>query len=196
MRAITTMLVLAAAVAVMLALQTTRPDNTLPPGHPQVNPLPPGHPPLGQAPQQPAGGRIPDAAPDDVATPESIVAAYYDTISGPAGMARDWDRFGSLFLPQARLMTIAPGIGGGGVMVLQPHEFAGMNARYFEAIGYVERSTEQRVDAFGDIAHVWSRYEGQRGNDAGSTTTGVTSFQLARASGRWWIAGVLWDRER
>ena len=39
-----------------------------------------------------AGRAAPAARPGDVDTPEHIVAAVYDVISGPAG-PRDWDRF-------------------------------------------------------------------------------------------------------
>ena len=38
----------------------------------------------------------PAAKPADVASPDAILAATYDVISGPAG-PRDWDRFNSLF---------------------------------------------------------------------------------------------------
>ncbi|MGH7712411.1 MAG: hypothetical protein ACREOG_14065, partial [Gemmatimonadaceae bacterium] len=34
----------------------------------------------------------PSARPEDVASPEAIVKAVYDVISGPAGQKRDWDR--------------------------------------------------------------------------------------------------------
>src|SRR5437762_6292309 len=40
----------------------------------------------------------------DVASMDSIVAALYDVISGPAGKKRDWDRMRSLFIPGARLI--------------------------------------------------------------------------------------------
>ena len=48
-------------------------------------------------PQTPVG--IPTAIPGDVATMDSIVAAVYDVISGPAAQKRSWDRFRSLFIP-------------------------------------------------------------------------------------------------
>ena len=45
----------------------------------------------------------PPAKPADVASPDAILAATYDVISGPATQKRDWDRFRSLFIPGARL---------------------------------------------------------------------------------------------
>ena len=53
---------------------------------------------------QPATG--PRAA--DTASPEAIIAALYEVISGPAGQARDWDRFRGLFAVGARLLPAAP----------------------------------------------------------------------------------------
>ena len=49
----------------------------------------------------------PMADPADVESVEAIVTAVYESISGDAGVPRDWDRFRSLFLPGARLMPVA-----------------------------------------------------------------------------------------
>src|SRR5438552_15817010 len=46
----------------------------------------------------------PRANPTDVASADAIIAALYDVISGPAGQARDWNRFRSLFARGARLI--------------------------------------------------------------------------------------------
>src|SRR5262249_21342856 len=42
-----------------------------------------------------------EAAPKDVASQDAIVAALYESISGPACQHRDWERFKSLFAPGA-----------------------------------------------------------------------------------------------
>ena len=44
------------------------------------------------------------ANPADVASPEAIIAALYDVISGPTSQPRNWERFRSLFAPGARLV--------------------------------------------------------------------------------------------
>ncbi len=53
----------------------------------------------------------PVAKPEDVNSPEAILAAVYDVISGAKGQPRDWDRMRSLFIPDARLIpaTTTPG---------------------------------------------------------------------------------------
>jgi len=46
----------------------------------------------------------PVAKPEDVKSPEAILNAVYDVISGGKGQARDWNRMRSLFIPGARLI--------------------------------------------------------------------------------------------
>src|SRR3970040_2198036 len=58
----------------------------------------PAAPPPAQTPAPPA------AKAEDVSSPDAILAALYDVISGPVGQKRDWDRFRSLFAPGARLI--------------------------------------------------------------------------------------------
>ena len=54
----------------------------------------------------PVASTAPAAAEGDVASVDAIVKALYDTISGPAGKARDWNRLRSLFVPEARMMPV------------------------------------------------------------------------------------------
>src|SRR5215475_7412855 len=44
----------------------------------------------------------------DVASIDSIINAAYDVISGPADKPRDWQRFRSLFISEARFIIAAP----------------------------------------------------------------------------------------
>lgn len=43
----------------------------------------------------------------DLDTPEGVIGALYDTISGPADQARDWDRLRRLFEPTARILAFS-----------------------------------------------------------------------------------------
>src|SRR5438094_7355705 len=54
---------------------------------------------------------VPPAAarPEDVATVDGIVRAYYDVITGPAGQPRQWSRDRSLYIPDLRF--VATGVG-------------------------------------------------------------------------------------
>src|SRR5437016_9378420 len=78
--------------------------------------------------------QTPVAKPSDVASPEAILAAVYDVISGPATQKRDWDRFNSLFYPDARLIRTAP------------QKEGGFSATTFTPQGYVDRATSYLED--------------------------------------------------
>ena len=55
--------------------------------------------------------KVPPAKTEDVNSMAAILLAIYDVISGPAG-GRDWSRFRSLFLPQARFTEVSTGPDG------------------------------------------------------------------------------------
>src|SRR5215475_8544815 len=79
-------------------------------------------------PAQPASAAAASAAnPKDVESIDAIMAALYNVISGPAG-ERNWDRFRSLFLPEARMGAVHKNPDGTFV------------ARTFTPQGYVERA--------------------------------------------------------
>ncbi|MCU0251102.1 MAG: hypothetical protein MUE61_12885 [Vicinamibacterales bacterium] len=127
---------------------------------------------------QPATG--PRAA--DTASPEAIVAALYDVISGPAGQARDWDRFRGLFAPGARLVPAAPRKDGAAPVALSPDDYAARANDAFLKAGFFEREVSRKADGFGTIEKPFAR--------------GINSIQLMQHGGRWWIVTVMWDQER
>lgn len=137
------------------------------------------------------------AAPADVATPEAIVAALYAVISGDAGVARDWDRFRSLFHPSGRLMptgldTQAVGV----VRVLSPEDYIALAGPSLERDGFHEREIARRMDRYGAIAHVFTTYESLRSlSDPAPFARGINSIQLFHDGTRWWIVSVYWQGE-
>jgi hypothetical protein len=140
----------------------------------------------------------PKAKAEDVASIESIVAAYYAAPSGKAKQPRDWDRFQSLFLPDGRLIPArATGDGGATAVVLTITDYIEQNRKYFDGSGFVDRESARRVETFGNIAHVWSTYETRRQEtDPEPYSRGIASIQLLKDSGRWWIVNVFWDFQR
>jgi len=132
----------------------------------------------------------------DTASPEAIIAALYDVISGPAGQARDWDRFRGLFAPGARLIPAAPRQDGSVPVALSPDDYI---KRANDALlkGFFEREVSKKVDGFGTILHVFSTYDSRRAaTDEKPFARGINSIQLMQHGGRWWIVTVLWDQER
>ncbi len=134
------------------------------------------------------------ATPTDVASPEAVVAALYDVISGDAGVARDWDRFRSLFHPTARLMPSgADGEGRGVVRAVTPDEYIARSEPFLLGEGFHEREIARRSERFGRIMHVWSTYESLHSlADPAPFARGINSIQLFHDGSRWWILSVYW----
>ncbi|MDY7107312.1 MAG: hypothetical protein SYC29_01630 [Planctomycetota bacterium] len=180
------MIICAATLVSPFGAASDEPARQLPPNHPTVPSMrnrEPGVPPV--------------ADPADVRSIDAILEAYYNAISGPPDEARDWDRFLSLFLPDARLATARPAGRRAATVSLSPAQFARFNQSYFEGSGYTETEIHRRSDSFGNIAHVLSTYEARRGApDSEPYSRGVYSIQLLGNGERWWIASILWDHER
>lgn len=144
---------------------------------------------------QPVNFSVPAAAHKDVASLDAIVAALYDTISGPAGQARDWNRLRSLFVPTARMMPVGlrPD-GSAGMRLLQVNDYVASSGPLLVEKGFHERELARRTERFGHIAHVFSTYEGKLDAD-GHVMRGINSLQLMHDGKRWWIVSLMWEAE-
>jgi hypothetical protein len=140
---------------------------------------------------------IPVANPADVNSIDSIIAAVYDVISGPAGKKRDWDRMRSLFVPGARLIPTGPRqTGGYGSRVLTVDEYIERSSGFFEKEGFFEREAARKTEQFGRIAHAFSTYESRHApDDAKPFQRGINSIQLMHDGKRWWIVTIFWQGE-
>lgn len=145
----------------------------------------------------PAVAAMPKANPADVASVDSIIAAVYDVISGPAGKKRDWDRMKSLFIPGARLIpTGARQAGGYGSRVLTVDEYAERAGGLFEKESFYEREAARKTEEFAQIVHVFSTYESRHApDDAKPFQRGINSIQLMNDGTRWWIVTIFWQAE-
>lgn len=136
---------------------------------------------------------------EDVASPEAIVHAAYEAIERAPGENFQWDRFRSLFLPEARLIPNTEQTGGA-FRVLSPQDFidwidgatvvGGANDK-----GFAEEEVHHKIERFGDIAHVFSTYQKRFWEDDQILGRGINTFQLVHNQDRWWIAGIVWDEE-
>jgi len=132
---------------------------------------------------------------NDVATPEGILQAMYELISGAAGQTRDWARWRTLYLPEARLM---PAVSGAQphLRVLSPEEYIRRVEPIFAREDFWERETRREVVTYGRVAHVLSHYESLRDPNGPPFETGTNSVQLFFDDTRWWIVSVLWNTNR
>jgi hypothetical protein len=135
---------------------------------------------------------------EDVASIDAILQALYDVISGPIGQARDWDRFRSLFLPEARLVATGKAPDGSArYRPMTPDGYIEGNAEGLVSVGFTEREVARRLEQFGNVAHAFSTYESKLTRQGQPTTQrGINSIQLFNDGRRWWILSVFWDSER
>lgn len=138
----------------------------------------------------------PRARPEDVASVDAIMAAVYDVISGPAGQARDWNRFRSLFAPGARLIPTGRRPDGTGVLRPWTVEEYITVAGPGLASGFFERELGRKQERYGNIVHLMSAYDSRRkADDAQPFARGVNSFQLWYDGARWWVVTIYWESE-
>jgi hypothetical protein len=153
--------------------------------------------------------QVPAANPADVASIDSIIAALYDVISGPAGKKRDWDRFRSLFFPGARLIPTGPRRPPGtkpdapltgkeeyASRALTPEDYITRSSSFLEERGFFEREVSRRTEQYGHIAHAFSTYESRnKAEDPKPFQRGINSIQLMNDGQRWWVVTVFWEGE-
>ncbi len=138
-----------------------------------------------------------EAQPGEFDSPDALIAALYDVISGPAGQARDWDRFRSLFIEDARLMAVLyPGQDSVSLVTMRPEDYVNNVGPRLEEDGFFEKELARRTEQFGHVLHAFSTYAGSRTEDGEPFLRGVNSIQLVHDGTRWWVASVLWDPER
>jgi len=147
-----------------------------------------------------------EANPSDVSSIDAIVTAAYDSISGPAGEKRNWDRERSLYYPGARLIPTARPVTSDEWQVTSENKIApqildieGFIARvepFFKENGFYEKEIARRTEQFGQIAHVWSTYESRHNaDDPEPFIRGINSIQLFHDGSRWWIVTIYWQQE-
>ncbi|MCB1023951.1 MAG: nuclear transport factor 2 family protein, partial [Acidobacteria bacterium] len=140
-----------------------------------------------------------DANPEDVRSIDAILKATYAAISGDVGKARDWDRFNSLFLPNARLIPTGKNMQTGVISArtMSPQDYIDGSGKFLMDSGFTEKEIARTVNIFGNIAQVFSTYEGvfmQNGKQA--KIRGINSFQLMHDGKRWWVVTIFWTAER
>ena len=137
---------------------------------------------------------VPPAAPEDVATIDAIIAALYDVISGPAGEARDWDRFRSLFAPEARLIptSAATDSTSGRARYMTAEQYVAGAGASIEERGFFEGEIGRVTERFENIAHAFSAYESRWTAEGDVFQRGINSIQLMWDGERWWVTNIMW----
>lgn len=125
---------------------------------------------------------------DETRAIQAAIDAVYAVISGPVGKPRDWARMRTLFTPEARLTPIGSKGAVGGTV----EDYIAKSGTLLTSSGFTERELARRVEIFGNLAHVWSSYEG---TGTKIKVRGINSFQLVKVNGRWLVQSILWQAE-
>jgi hypothetical protein len=147
--------------------------------------------------QTPTAAAAHPARPEDVSSIDAIIKALYDVISGPAGQARDWNRFQSLFAPNARLLPTGRGQDGvGRLRAMTPEEYGTMAGASLQKDGFFEREIGRETARFGNVVHLFSAYDSKRkADDAKPFNRGINSIQLWFDGKRWYVVSIFWEAE-
>ena len=139
-----------------------------------------------------------EANPDDVSSVDALLTAVYDVISGPAGREIDWDRFHTLFLPDARLIpTVRDSTGAASYISWTPKEFMERTSEAFVQNAFYELEIDRPAQHYGNLVHAVSAYESYRSLEEGTepVARGINSFQLLHKDDRWWVKTIFWQPE-
>ena len=133
-----------------------------------------------------------EASPEDVATIDGIIKAYYEVVSGSAGETADVERDRTLHHPEAWIaISGTDSSGKPTVRVMTLDGFYGDNAPRQQ--GFWEWETDRRTQRSGNMVHVWSSYASARTEGGEPFDTGVNNITLFWDGDRWWIMNWMFD---
>ena len=132
----------------------------------------------------------------DAVSIDSVIKAMYETISGPKGQPRQWERDRALHHPKALLIPAKQAKGGPASGVFSFDEFVASRGPFLEQNDFYEIEIARKEFRFGVIAHALSFYEARKAPGGELLRRGVNSIQLMHDGERWWVMSVLWDNER
>ncbi|MEO0511974.1 MAG: hypothetical protein AAF108_03650 [Planctomycetota bacterium] len=134
---------------------------------------------------------------------DAAIKDLYAVISGPAGEARDWDRFHKQFAPEGRMSYTRPnGDGTFVLVVLTPDDYVTKIGPRLEEAGFVETETHRVLEVFGSVAHAFSTYHGVTEAQDGFEIRGINSIQLVKvgpAAGdepQWKVLSITWHQKQ
>lgn len=139
--------------------------------------------------------QLPEPKPEDVKSLDAIVKALYDVISGPAGQKRDWNRFRSLFAPNARMTALVKRPNGELAAIgMSPEDYIARSGKMLEERGFFEIEVKRQATMVEDMAMLWSDYESRhKPDDPKPFQTGTNGIQAYTNGKRWFLLSVLWQ---
>ncbi len=79
---------------------------------------------------------------------------------------------------------------------ITPEQYIEGSGPYLEKEGFHEIGIAQRVEQFGNIAHVFTTYQAKHKlTDEKPIMRGINSIQLINDGTRWWVLNIAWSQE-
>ena len=131
---------------------------------------------------------------------DAIVRAYYESVSFDPGRLPDYGRLRTLFHPGARI-TPPRSDDRIAAEVLEVEPFLERSRLLIQSSelgsrGFRQREVFRSIEAFGNIAHLFSTYESTLGEESAPFERGINSIQLLKQGHGWGVLSMMWDVER
>jgi enamine deaminase RidA (YjgF/YER057c/UK114 family) len=123
-------------------------------------------------------------------TPDAIIKALYDAISGPPGQPRNWDLLRAILHPSARFQTIRP---NGQTVTWTTEEYITRNEAPMVQNGFWERELSRKSLSGQRLTTVHSEFGISAKKNAEPTRRGTNIVTLSNEGTRWWIMSVYWE---
>jgi len=135
----------------------------------------------------------PPARPGDVVSPEALLAALHDSISGPAGPV-DWNRLRSLFLPSARLSSVRTDANGvTHITTSSVEELITSGAAEREKTPWYEVILAKHIEKFDNIAVAFYSHDDRTSREGKAIQRSVNACSMLYDGKRWWIQSASWN---
>lgn len=126
--------------------------------------------------------------PEDVASIDGLMRAFYDVVNIAPDAPRQWARDRTLYAPWIRF------VGRGRGVHVYDHQSLVDDTEPMVQRGFREREIHRVVRQYGNIAQIQSAYETLSGPRS-ELSRGVNYLQLYHDGARWWVASVIWQSE-
>jgi hypothetical protein len=148
------------------------------------------------APENSSARQASPEAQTDLHSIDSVLKAFYESLSFPEGKSPDWDRWRSLF---ASAISPCIRIAGDSVMQMDRERFIaffGGRIKNGTLKSFREKEIGRTGEYYGRLAQIFSTYQKEMNlADGGKPIRGINSFHLLFKDNRWWITSVTWQDE-
>ena len=134
---------------------------------------------------------------EKVLTIDSTSNCLYPEIWTEKGKKKDWTLFKFLFHSDGKLITSGKNNESEfQIRYMKPDDYVKNSGSWIVKNGFIQKEVHRTVDAFGNMAHVFSTFEAYHdAKDEEPFMRGINSIQLLYDGTRWWIVNIFWDNE-